>query len=219
MNLIRSITIIQICMFFGVHAMNSADIDILIEQNKNSPENLRDLLIRIAGWKVPDLVMAKKILDTSIVTANATDRGNLFEGPGYPGTTALTKAASNGKIEYVALLLDYHANIELKSPWDSRTSLMAAALDGRDETVTFLLSRGANVNAKNCSGATSLIWAAQSAHVKTVQLLLEAAADVTSKDKEGRTALSEARRALLNQVGDGRYTEIVNLLQAAGATD
>src|SRR5204863_2671813 len=107
-----------------------------------------------------------------VVTADAKDPGNVWAGYyGNPGSTALTTAAAHGHTDFVKLLLDYKADIEIKDPWDSRTALIAAALYGHDDTVALLLERGAQVNARNCYGSTALIWATEHAHVGTVKLL------------------------------------------------
>src|SRR5437762_10961875 len=89
MNLKQIIATAVLCISLGMHAMDT-DIDNFINQHRNSPEMLTDLLIDIARWKTPDLCVAKKILDLGVVTADAKDPGNVWAGYyGNPGSTAL----------------------------------------------------------------------------------------------------------------------------------
>ncbi len=226
MNIAKKIIVLA---FFSVITMHAMDIHHYIEQHEDSPKELADVLIHMGQWKTPDLDAARKILKLG-VTANAKDPGSIIED--NPGWTALTTAASGGHTEYVKLLLDAGANIEIKDPWDGRTALMAAALHGHDETVSLLLKRGANPNATNCYNTTALSWAANYAKLETVKLLLQAKADVTirnikdfRRDKDGKeiaipgkTALGYAREAQYSQYRE-KYDEIIKLLKDAGAQE
>jgi len=195
------------------------EVNQFIDEHKNSPEILRDLLIDMGRWETPDLEAAKKILNLGVVSANDKDKGNVWEGYyGNPGAAALTTAASYGKTDYVKLLLDYKADIEIKDPWDSRTAIMAAALHGHNDTLELLLSHGANVNATNCYGTTALIWAASEVKVETVKLLLKAKADVNAKNKDGETALKAAKGTIFWRYRD-QCDQIVKLLEDAGAKE
>lgn len=226
MNITKNI-IALIC--FSVITMRAMDIHQYIEQHKDSPKELANVLIHMGQWEKPDLDAARKILKLG-VTANAKDKGNIAQD--NPGWAALTTAASGGHTDYVALLIDAGADIEIKDPWDGRTAIMAAALYDHADTVALLLQRGANPNATNCYNKTALIWAASEARLNAVKLLLQAKADVTIRDikdfrrdkdgKEiaipGKTALGYAREKGFSQYQD-KYDEIIKLLKNAGAQE
>ncbi|HET6669541.1 MAG TPA: ankyrin repeat domain-containing protein [Pyrinomonadaceae bacterium] len=123
------------------------------------------------------------------------------------------------------------------------TNLMRAALEGRTEEVKTLLKGGADVNEKDDEGRTALMFAVTNIQTDAVNLLLDHGADVNATANDGCTALMLAAssgdsgivRALLSKgvyvsgkfVATGKtalmiakekdYTEIANLLQAAGA--
>jgi ankyrin repeat protein len=206
MQFIKNIIVFISCSFMSIHGM---ELNKYIEQHKDSPKELEEILIDMGRWEAPDLDAARKILELG-VSSNAKDRGNIALD--NPGAAALTTAAGYGKTEYVKLLLDFGANIEIKSPWDGRTALMDAALYGHDETVALLLRRGANPNATNCLKKTALIWAADNAHLGSIKLLLAADADISLQDEHGKTALFYARKAMFSQYQD-KYDKIVELLE------
>jgi hypothetical protein len=201
-------------------------VDDYIQKNINDPKILADLLIEMGRWKEPDLNAARKIL-TSGVSADAKVAGHFgscwwFDST---GAAALVTAAGHGHIDYVKLLLEFKANIEIKDPWDGRTALMAAALEGHDAIVAFLLEHKANPNATNCLGVTALHWAASYAKVGAVKLLLNAEGiDVSIKTKDeylkvGETVLSRVRNESHYKNHSQEHAEIIKLLIEAGAKE
>ena len=127
------------------------------------------------------------------------------------GETALMRAAFRGQTEVVRVLLDAGAHVDAQTP--SRVvPLMHAAFGGEAETVHVLLEAGADVNAKDGDGATALMYALLiRGDADVVTVLLEAGADVNEKNDDGWMALMLAE--------EEGYSEIVELLQQAGATD
>lgn len=146
-----------------------------------------------------------------------------------------------GNEEIVSLLLDVGANPNTTARQNA-TVLMWAAHAGQTEAMQLLLSAGADPNLTNDEGETPLMWAVtqkrgrrpmarQSSgtaltqstggsgnvggmggdflRLDAVRLLLDAGVDIHAKDNTGETALSKAIQA--------RYSEIVTLLQEAGA--
>ncbi|WP_146209995.1 ankyrin repeat domain-containing protein [Vitiosangium sp. GDMCC 1.1324] len=132
---------------------------------------------------------------------------------------ALRYAASSGRIELVAWLLD-EAGAELEyGGADGKTPLTCAALGGHAALAEELLRRGTNVEARSSSflpfenrddfGWHPLHYAADRRHVLLVQLLLDAGACVDPETTEGTTPLMISARR-----GD---EDSVRILLRAGA--
>ena len=64
-------------------------------------------------------------------------------------------ASLNGYVNTVKLLLDFGADVNLKS-YDGRTALIHAAIGGYVDAIPLLLAKGADLNAKDNSGMTAL---------------------------------------------------------------
>lgn len=134
-------------------------------------------------------------------------------GDGSP----LLAAARNGHLEAVRALLDRGANPDLPVPGDG-SALIAAA--GRDHAavVALLLDRGAAVDQVVDGDENALIQASGAGALATARLLVERGADVnarvlapTVRGREWRSPLGQARR--------GRHTDVVALLERAGARE
>lgn len=129
--------------------------------------------------------------------------------PGEPalgeGATPLMRAAKNGDVATMRLLLEHGADPSLRQK-NGTTALMLAAGLGRGlgvfagdyasdaqmlEAVRVLLARHVDVNAVNENGQTAVHFAALSMD-PVVRLLAENGADLTIKDKQGRSALDFA---------------------------
>ena len=124
------------------------------------------------------------------------------------------------------------------------TDLMCAALEGQTETVKALLESGADVNAKDDEGRTALMFAVTNLQTESAKALLEHSADVNATANDGCTALmlassgdsqivrdlwskgayvsgrfTETGKTALMLAKEKGYTDIVQLLQAAGAKE
>ena len=152
---------------------------------------------------------------------------------------ALAAAARKGDAATVTKLLDEGVDVNSKFRYGA-TALSFAADHGQLEVVKVLLARGADVNVKDTFyGATPLTWAASPAmtrkkeHAEIVGLLLKHGA--TGKEDALMTSIASGETAtakiILAQGGlsadalteaidaatRGKQTEIVALLEAAGA--
>jgi ankyrin repeat protein len=205
-----NIKLVALVSFLSI-SMQGMKIGSFIKKNKNNPSILGHLLIDMGRWEKPNLKAAKILLKLG-VSADATDRGDILND--NPGATALTTAASYGKTDYVQLLVENGADIEIKDPWDGRTPLMAASLYGYSDIVEFLLSKNANVNATNCRGNTALMWAASYAKVKIVEQLLEAKADIHIVNNNKESILDLINNSPFNQYKE-EYAKIKELLNKA----
>ncbi|PTB81746.1 ankyrin, partial [Trichoderma longibrachiatum ATCC 18648] len=103
------------------------------------------------------------------------------------GNTPLSRAARNGHIEIVKMMLQDKDRIDSEHYYHA---FFAAAKGGHSDVLDLLLETfGLDVNAKNRRGRTPLSWAAQSGRIEEVELLLEHGADANLKDSEGKTPL------------------------------
>jgi hypothetical protein len=78
--------------------------------------------------------------------------------PKWKLTGTLTRAAAEGHLSTVRLLLDAGAVVDARASGDD-TALMAAARGRHDETVLLSLARGADPAAVNCSDKPVLSYA------------------------------------------------------------
>jgi uncharacterized protein len=90
----------------------------------------------------------------------------------FKGWNPLLYAATGGKDEVVALLVNAGANVNTRSD-NGSTPLMMAVRGGHLSTAKLLLDRGANPNLKNERGQTALMWAMDYGHTEIGTLLLE----------------------------------------------
>ena len=134
---------------------------------------------------------------------------NRAHTPGEPslgeGTTPLMRAAKNGDVAAMRVLMTHGADAGLKQK-NGTTALMLAAGVGRGTgvfakdyateaellaAVKFLVELGVDVNAANEAGQTALHIAAQASD-GIVKYLAEHGTNLDAKDKQGRTALDVA---------------------------
>lgn len=121
--------------------------------------------------------------------------------------SAMRKAAEEGHIEIIRLLIDYPGNTSLTS-WKLHLALWNAARNGYTEVVLFLMQRGAEIQRKY-ERKTPLMAAAESGHITTVKLLMEAEAD-----RLPAKAAEKGRVAALNAALNGNHTEVAALLRS-----
>ncbi len=123
-------------------------------------------------------------------------------------TKSLHKAAADGDIEQVKLLISKGADINAKDE-KKNTPLHYAVKSGAMKLVQLLVEAGADVNAKDKRGHSPLYYTIREKDLDTAKLLIVRGADVNAKDKQGLTALHSA--AL------GGLKDIAELLLAHGA--
>ncbi len=158
------------------------------------------------------------------------------------GKTELMRAARNGQLERLQVLLNAGADANLANE-NGGTPLMYAVLGGDFEIVDMLLRRGADLNAKADNGWTATMIAAAKGYDHILKLLLARGADPNAPDVyqwtplmragyENRSSVVELLlqddRVNINRRGENGFTalhlaatqghvEIVRLLLARGA--
>ena len=104
---------------------------------------------------------------------------------------ALIKAAQEGDVEEVTVLISKGANVNAKYVVNYWTALFLASQNAHTQVVKVLLDSGADVNCKTSDGGwTPLIVASQNGHTAVVNLLLEKGADVRAKASFGKRGIA-----------------------------
>ncbi|KAH6854879.1 hypothetical protein B0I37DRAFT_395223 [Chaetomium sp. MPI-CAGE-AT-0009] len=125
------------------------------------------------------------------------------------GRTLLSRAAGNGKLDMVTLLLEKGADIQL-ADHDGLAPLSYAA-SGRvhPDMVPLLLKKGADANSRDRHGRTPLSWAAGSGNEETID----------TKDGQGRTPLSWAASSPSHIVGVAGVAVLRTLCESGAQVD
>ena len=125
------------------------------------------------------------------------------------GKNPLHIAAENGSVEFVRLLIEYHAP-ESRQDELGRTPLHYAAKDGNADVIELLLNATARVNLPDKNRQTPLHLAAAEGNPEAVRMLLDADA-VHASDHEGDFPLHLA-------AGRGQAEAVRVLLEANAPT-
>lgn len=124
------------------------------------------------------------------------------------GYTPLMIAASLGKAEFVAFLINNGANVNSRSK-SGLTALHRAAQAGSTAVIQLLAEADAIVDLPDNEGMTPLMAAVSANKFFAVDLLIKRGATIGFRNAEGRTALWISDRK--------RFTEISKYLRLKGA--
>ncbi len=119
------------------------------------------------------------------------------------GATPLMRAANNGNIDIIKLLLRSGANVNAADAGGA-TALHIAARRGNVSAVQILLDSNSNPNAVDSEGWTPLMRAATSGNSKIIELLLAKGAKVNATNEWGESAAVYAAKR-----GDGTSLSIL----------
>jgi ankyrin repeat protein len=108
-----------------------------------------------------------------LIDSGANVNHQLHERAERAGTTPLHMAASAGRSECVAVLLEKGADMTLAEWKGGNTALHIAASGGYEETVRELLAGGAQRDATNTAGETAAELATAAGHERVAKLILE----------------------------------------------
>lgn len=108
------------------------------------------------------------------------------------GTTALMRAARDGQVEFVKLLLAAHANLNITTPSDNSTALWLSLDRKHFDVAQLLIDAGADPNITNKTGISSLIRAVQWDAIDTAYALMRAGANINVALPSSQSLLSLA---------------------------
>lgn len=154
-------------------------------------------------------------------------------GPLSRGTTPLIRAASNGDVDLMKMLLEYGAKADLpQADLQTPVSALAGARGNRGrlpEGLELLLEAGVDVNVmsvphhlQRAFGGTPLHYAVKARNVNMVEALVNAGADINAKDVDGLTALDYAEsrgRIGFTASRQPPNNVMAELLRSLGATE
>ncbi len=106
--------------------------------------------------------------------------------------TDIFKAARNGNLHEVRMLVGSGVSVNSQNPSDNETPLHVASAQGNMTMIEYLISRGADVNAVSESGWTVLHNAAEGFHHNAIQLLISKRANINAKNHIDATPLDLA---------------------------
>jgi len=144
------------------------------------------LLIELAQGKDPGSAEAARKL---------IERGAVVNVNEY-GETPLTMACIAGNGEFIEMILQHGADINVTEPLYNRTPLTIISVYTNDNSLRglrALLKHGADPNRLDGLTNTALMNATYVGNVRGVELLLSHGADPNIKDHDGRTAISDSR--------------------------
>ena len=127
------------------------------------------------------------------------------------GDSTLVRAARDGDVQTIELLLGQGIDVNERSELDGATALIAASRANHNDSVRVLLIAGADASIRSRTGETALTMAAARNGVDSVAALLESAPgiDINIKGRDGKTPLMQA--------SENGHTELVIALLEADA--
>eukprot|EP00796_Vickermania_ingenoplastis_P004424 gene4424-3223_t len=122
----------------------------------------------------------------------------------HRGYTAAHEAASNGDIDILSVLDEFHADFNRCSD-DKWYPLHCAVYKGKPNAITFLLEHGADVNCETEHQQTPLCFAASHGRARDVRLLLKHNASLDLKDTNRDTLMHHALHYRMSKLFEGDY--------------
>ena len=137
------------------------------------------------------------------------------------GFTPLMKAAKNGHMPVVEILLDQGADAAFGHLSDASTAIIDAALGGYNEIVIALLNKGADKDSPAENGRTPLMEASRKGHLPVVKTLLDADADVNlaARGEDDPAEYVGNNSTVLHFATTGGHLGVVNALLSKGGLE
>ncbi|KAK3236837.1 hypothetical protein CYMTET_53048, partial [Cymbomonas tetramitiformis] len=151
-----------------------------------------------------------------LITRTANESAVPVDSADVEGDSALHKAAENGHLEVVTLLLEIGADVHARNKVEF-TPLIRAAMCGHADVVEqLMLGSDSELEARDKMGFTALIRAAAAGHEEVLRVLLKYSsprgADIAATTKNGSTALHRAAES-------GHASAVQQLLEAGAPTE
>lgn len=183
-----------------------------------------EILELLAEWETDysrmNQVMGEALLDAVYAECEGIVRLILRGGKRWAiskryAAKAMNKAASDGHVRIVRVLLE--AGVDVNCPLPPSSHPPAEAADqGQSEVTQDLLAEGAAPSLMDDSGDLPLHAAARDVHMPTVALLLESGADVNALNSKGEMAmvvLAKSVGSFFGSVSASRFKDSVSLMQ------
>ncbi|KAF7239291.1 E3 ubiquitin-protein ligase MIB2 [Varanus komodoensis] len=154
------------------------------EDAKESKSTLLSVLGRLLSQKMESDNPGRLVVEAAHGSIPKVDVKN-------QGRTALQVACYLGQVEVVKILLQAHANINLRDE-EGDTALHYAAFGNQAEIARMLVSKGANADLLNNSKCTALYIAVNKGFTEVVQALCEHNCAINLPDSYGDTPLHYA---------------------------
>jgi ankyrin repeat protein len=149
--------------------------------NPNCAADKSPLISAIDNWHANPVIV--RILLEAGADADAADREH---------SRPLLVAAAKGHESIVTLLLEHHADVNIKAARDGDTAAHEAAARGFPEIIRILAAHGADLTCVNINGQQPLEVAVLNRHREAFDALIEAGADPLQFGKNGITLVMDA---------------------------
>jgi ankyrin repeat protein len=145
-----------------------------------------------AGGPISDILVAATVGKTEEVAEFLRTDKEALRAKDWAGLTPLHRAAGEGQLKVMRLLLDAGAEADSRND-DGWTPLHVAAVYGRADACALLLERKARVDRPlDSSGTQPIHFAAMHGRLEVVKLLVEKGANVDARDHRKCAPLHEA---------------------------
>lgn len=135
-----------------------------------------------------DAVVSGRIESVKVIIFGGGGGADVNGVDGY-GWAVLHRAAANGHIECVKILLDAKADVD-KEDSSGASPLHYASCFGYADCVKVLITHKANINARNKDRQSSLHWAAKYGNIACIEELIQAGAELNGQSNYVWTPLT-----------------------------
>jgi hypothetical protein len=120
------------------------------------------------------------------------------------GKSALIKAATQGQLEAMELLLKRGAEVNLQDAQGMGAIHLVTTLDSKKilPVLELLLASGADVELRDYAFETPLMKAVRAKNLKAVEVLLQRGASTVSQNQQGKTALDIAQELRFSRIAN-----------------
>ncbi|ACE05813.1 hypothetical protein Aasi_0393 [Candidatus Amoebophilus asiaticus 5a2] len=165
-----------------------------------------------------DIEMVKLLLEKR-VDINCKNEYSYSDAGTASAHTPLHRAACNGNIALIRLLIDKGAHVDPINSYQD-TPLHLAVKGGHLEVVKYLIEKGAGINSRNIYGNASIFYAIEKKHTEIVKLLLRKGVNLNFNVCINESFMDQGKEgsySLLHWATSTGDVEVVKLLLAKRA--